>query len=94
MPRASVKKWDTGFAVGVGVGKVMVVVAVVEELPGWDRRCTLKFYLSYLVVGNGNGRPVRCCLASRVHSKSNNSTVSVSQRKRDTKATHTNPVIK
>ena len=92
-PRASVGKWDTEFAVGVGVGKAKVVT-VVEELPGWYRRCILKFYLPYLVVGNGNGRPVRCCLASRVHSKSNISTVSVSQRKRDTKATHTNPVIK
>ena len=27
-PRASVGKWDTGFAVGVGVVKVMVVVVV------------------------------------------------------------------
>ena len=38
----------------------VVVVAVqrevvVEESPGWDRRCTLKFYLSSFVVGNGNG---------------------------------------
>ena len=63
LPRALVGKWDTGFAVGVGVAKVMVVV---EELPGWDRRCIQKLYLSDLVVGNGNGRPVSCCLASRV----------------------------
>ena len=66
---------------------------VVEELPGWDRRCILKFYLSSFVVGNGNGRPVSCCLTSRVHSKNNNRTVSVSQRKRDMNARHTNPVI-
>ena len=63
LPRALSGSWDLGFA--VGVGKV-VVVAVVEELPGWDRRCIQKLYLSDLVVGNGNGRPVRCCAASRV----------------------------
>ena len=28
---------------------------VVEELPGWDRRCIVKFYLFNLCVGNGNG---------------------------------------
>ena len=90
LPRALGGSWDLGFAVGVGMGMAQVVV---EELPGWDRRCIQKLYLSDLVVGNGNGRPVSCCAASRVHSKSNISTVSVSQRKRDTKATHTNPVI-
>tara|TARA_Y100000004_G_scaffold39999_1_gene43204 strand:+ start:186 stop:404 length:219 start_codon:yes stop_codon:yes gene_type:complete len=40
--------------------------AVVEESAGGDRRCTLKFYLSNLCVGNGNGRPVSCSAASRV----------------------------
>jgi len=59
-PRALGGSWDLGFA--VGVGKVMVV----EDLPGCDRRCIQKLYLSDLVVGNGNGRPVRCCAASRV----------------------------
>ena len=44
-----------GYAVGVGMG---VVEVVVEESAGCDRRCTLKFYLSNLCVGNGNGRPV------------------------------------
>ena len=62
-PRALGGSWDLGFAVGVGMG---VVEVVVEESPGWDRRSIVKFYLSNLVVGNGNGRPVRCCLASRV----------------------------
>ena len=62
-PRASVGKWDMGFALGVGMGKVVVVA---EESAGGDRRCTLKFYLSNLCVGNGNGRPVSCCVASRV----------------------------
>ena len=61
--RASVGKWDTGFAVGVGME---VVEVVVEESAGWDRRCIQKLYLSDLVVGNGNGRPIRCCAASRV----------------------------
>ena len=44
-----------GYAVGVGMG---VVEVAVEESAGCDRRCTLKFYLSNLCVGNGNGRPV------------------------------------
>tara|TARA_Y100000114_G_scaffold71368_1_gene65346 strand:+ start:97 stop:324 length:228 start_codon:yes stop_codon:yes gene_type:complete len=56
--------WEMGHGVcsgsGNGKGKLL------EELPGWDLKCILKFYLSDLVVGNGNGRPVRCCLASRV----------------------------
>ena len=56
--------WEMGHGVcsGSGNGKVELL----EESPGWDRRCIQKLYLSNLVVGNGNGRPVRCCLASRV----------------------------
>ena len=52
-PRALGGSWDLGFAVGVGMG---VVEVVVEESPGWDRRSIVKFYLSNLVVGNGSGR--------------------------------------
>ena len=89
-PRASVGKWDMGFAVGMGMGKDSFWRSYLAGIAGMKK----KVYLSNLVVGNGNGRLVSCSLASRVHSKSNNSTVSVSQRKRDTKATHTNPVIK
>ena len=88
LPRALGGSWDLGYAVGVGMGKEVVVV---EESAGGDRRCTLKFYLSNLCVGNGNGRPE--LPGQQVHSKSNNRTVSVSQRKRDINARHTNPVI-
>ena len=46
-------------------------------------------------VGVGMGdRTVVAWTAGSVHSKSNINTVSVSQRKRDMKATHTKPVIK
>ena len=48
----------------------------------------------FLIFVLGTGMGDQCCLASWVHSKRNTRTVSVSQRKRDMKATHTNPVIR